>query len=230
MHFLRFTAHAALVTAQFQVSLEWPFSFVGGYSSNGTLGKNKAVTFAVSIPQFPTQVNLTGLYSPISVSVQCWGCKTGLVGPCMTILSGNGPNSTCDQKYCDSKRHTCWEALPTSTSSASTYEITVANENIFTGLNYSIDISTGCSNASRVFDKNVCAPVLDGNYPTACVFQAGSAADNKTIFGVDGCNCVANASDNGCSSCWDGTLPSQCDVVDGAVQVCGSYCNPAQPP
>lgn len=230
--------------AQNQVSLDWPFAFYHGYTSAGSLEKETGVTFSANIPQFPTQVphfvqgstscnqnersflpqvDLAGLYAPVSVVVQCFGCGSGVLDPCITIYSGAGPNSTCDKKFCDDKPHACSDFLPTSTASASAYKITIANENVLKAVNFSIAIDMGCANASRTFDKDVCAPVLAGNYPTACVFTAGQAANNQTIFGVDGCNCVPNPSDGGCSSCWDNSAPSECDIV-AQVQVCGPYC------
>lgn len=169
------------------------------------------------------QVNLGGLFAPVSVVVQCFGCGSGVLDPCLTVYSGAGPNSTCDKKYCDDKPHSCSDFLPTSTSSTSAYKITIANENVLKAINYSIAIDTGCANASRPFDKDVCSPVLAGNYPTACVFAAGEAAFNQTIFGIEGCNCIADPSNNGCSACWDGTTPSECDI-EAQVQVCSPYC------
>ena len=209
--------------SQNQVSLQWPFDLFQSYNRSGTLSKETGVTYSILIPQFPTQVSLNGLYSPITITTQCSGCGA-ILNPCLSVLSGAGPNSTCDRKICDDKPHTCTDLFPTSTSYPSIYKITFANENVLKGLNYSVSISTGCANTSRLLDKNMCAPVLSANYSTACVFTGGAALANETLFGVDGCSCVADSADGGCSFCWDGSAPTKCDI-EGGVQVCGPYCS-----
>lgn len=208
--------------AQNEVSLQWPFDLFLSFNRSGTLSKETGVTYSILIPQFPTQVDLNDLYSPITITTQCSGCGA-ILNPCLSVLSGAGPNSTCDRKICDDKPHTCTDVLPTSTSNPSTYKITFANENVLKGLNYSFSISTGCANTSRPLDKNVCAPVLTADYPTACVFMGGAALGNEALFGVDGCNCVEDSAEGGCSFCWDDSVPTKCDIV-GGVQVCGPYC------
>jgi hypothetical protein len=244
----------ALIVAAQVVSLTWPTDFYVPYNSSGPLVKQGALKFDIGIPQFPAQVlqvagpvlrvassrlyllcsvalqiNLTGFYAPITTTFQCRGCGSGILNPCMTVYSGSGPNSPCDQKICDEKPHVCEEPLPTSTAAPGVYSLVIADENILKNISYTLTIQMGCANASRPLDKDVCAPVLAGNYPTACVFEAGDAAGNQTIFGVDGCDCVASASVNGCSLCWDGSVPAQCNVT-GRVQDCGPYCPPPPRP
>lgn len=209
---------AALARAQ-SVALQWPVDFFQPFNRSGPLAKEQAVKFEISIPQFPTQVDLSGLYSPITTTVQCAGCGSGLLGACLTVYSGSGPNSTCDRKICDDKPHTCSEALPLSNTAPSTYTLVVADENVFKNISYSLSMSTGCANTSRALDRNVCSPVLSGTYPTACVFAGGAAVGNQTVFGVEGCSCIADAAAGGCSFCWDGSPSASCNATAG-VQEC----------
>ena len=231
------------VNAAAAVSLSWPFSFYTTYKNSGSLAKQSADTYTVAIPQFPTQVSLAGLYSPITATFQCTGCGSGALDPCMSISSSAGTSSSCTQHICDDEPHACSDILPTSTASPSMYTITIADKNVLKGLAYTLTLATGCSDSTRALDKNVCSEVLANNYSTACafgvvvteasqsppthflagVFAAGVAVGNQTIFGIDGCDCIADPAIDGCSDCFDGTAPSQCEVSN-LVQVCGPYC------
>lgn len=125
------------------------------------------------------------------------------------------------------------------------YTITISDKNVLKGLAYTLTLATGCSDSTRALDKNVCSEVLANNYSTACalgvvvtgaslselksppshflsgVFTAG--VGNQTIFDIDGCDCIADPAIDGCSDCFDGTAPSQCEVSN-LVQVYGPYC------
>lgn len=175
-HLSAFLVSPALAAgSQGAFTLSWPFSFYSAYKNAGALSTQSSDSYVVAVPQFPTQVSLAGLYSPITATFQCSGCGSGALDPCMTISSSAGADSSCSQHICDDEPHACSDILPTSTTAPGSYSITVADRNVLKGLSYTITLETGCADASRALDKNVCSTVLANNYSTACACgeQAG---------------------------------------------------------
>lgn len=102
------------------------------------------------------------------------------------------------------------------------YSLTIADQNIIHSLDYEVSIVATCPGGGSI-DYTVCAPVLGGAYPTACVFNGNPAGIGQGIyFGIDGCGC-RQTDNQGFSTCWDGSQASTEDLNNG-VQECGPYC------
>lgn len=200
--------------------LAWPTQ---SYYSNRWDISYSHVTYHVTAPIFPP--SLAGADYPLSIAVQCTGCGTGVLQPCMTMSSSTG-NLYCGAQglhICDNSQHVCTDALPSGTTLANQYDVTVTNNNVYKSLTAAFAISMDCPNGSLV-NSTVCQPVIKGKYPTACVFTGGNAFNGQDAFGMNGCSCTKLTA-QGCSTCWDGSVPKSC-VNDRGVQYCGSSCPP----
>ena len=140
----------------------------------------------------------------------------------MTLSSTGSLSCDGGLHICDTASHSCSDFLPTSSTQENSYTLMFADQNFIHSLAYEVSIVATCPGGGSI-DYTVCAPVLGGVYPTACVFNGNPAGLAQGVyFGVDGCGCQTIDS-QGFSTCWDGSQPSSDDFNYG-VQECGPYC------
>lgn len=191
------------------------------------------VSYSVILPGFPVGFSAD---FPLQVVIQCSGCFASGTGAdsdtaCLTV--GTSVDSPCNQlEICDTNAHTCTIALPISSVPTGLAINVSPYDNCQTTTNdpqpcqlsfqYSLTMQAFCPGGG-IIDYTLCEPVLGKEtywYPTMCVFSHGS----ETTVGINGCSCLAAGSgDYSCSTCWNGMLPSSCDLGTG-IQDCQHVC------